>query len=135
MSYLLDTNACIAAPNGSPPVVAERIASAIARGRAVSISSISIFELYYGIAKSVHVDRNRRAVEMLLAPLQILAFDSEDGRIAGDIRGQLERTGKPIGAYDYLIAAQAKRRQLILITANQREFSRVAELRQENWVA
>ena len=133
MSYLLDTNACIAALNGRPRVVAERIASAIAQQGPVSVSTLSVFELWYGIGKSVHVEQNVRALDTLLAPLQLVSFDREAARIAGEIRAHLERAGKPIGPYDYLVAAQAIRHGLTLITANEKEFSRVPGLRWENW--
>jgi len=73
------------------------------------------------------------ALETFLGPLQILPFDAEDGRIAGDIRARLEQSGTPIGPYDYLIAAQAVRHKLTLVTANEKEFSRVDGLRWENW--
>jgi len=132
---LLDTNACIAALNGRPEAVGRRIASAITHRRSVSVSTIGLFELWYGIGKSAQVDRNIRALEAFLGPLQVLAFDLEDGRIAGNIRAELERVGRPIGPYDYLIAAQAIRRELTLITANEKEFSRVSGLRWENWAA
>jgi tRNA(fMet)-specific endonuclease VapC len=130
---LLDTNACIAALNSRPRIVAERIASAIAHRGPVAVSTLSIFELWYGIGKSKHVDRNIHALDAFLRPLQILPFESEDARIAGEIRARLERSGNPIGPYDYLIAAQALRHELSLVTANEIEFSRVAGLRLENW--
>ncbi len=94
---------------------------------------MNIFELWYGIQKSTHVDRNLQALEAFLAPLRILSFDSQDARVAGEIRVQLERAGTPIGPYDLLIAAQALRHDLTLVTANAKEFSRVTGLRWENW--
>ena len=132
---LLDTNACIAALNGRPRLVGERIGAAIVERREVAVSTIGLFELWCGIAKSTHIDRNIRTLETFLDPLKVLAFDSDDGRIAGDIRATLERGGRPIGPYDYLIAAQALRRNLTLVTANEKEFSRVGGLRWENWAA
>jgi tRNA(fMet)-specific endonuclease VapC len=131
---LLDTNACIAALNGRPRIVAERVASAIARRGPVSVSTISVFELWYGIEKSKRRDNNIRALGTFLHPLQILSFDIEDAQVAAGIRARLERAGRPIGPYDCLIAAQAIRHGLILITANEKEFSRVSGLRFENWV-
>ncbi len=94
---------------------------------------ISIFELRFGIAKSDRVAANAQALELFLAPVDILPFEQEDAKIAGNIRAELERVGRPIGPYDYLIAAQAIRHELTLISANEREFSRVAGLRLENW--
>jgi tRNA(fMet)-specific endonuclease VapC len=132
---LLDTNACIAALNGRPRQVGERVAAALVHRRRVSVSTIGLFELWYGVGKSVHVESNTSALEAFLGPLHVLAFDGEDARIAGDIRAELERAGRPIGPYDYLIAAQAIRHGLTLISANEKEFSRVAGLRLENWLA
>jgi tRNA(fMet)-specific endonuclease VapC len=52
---------------------------------------------------------------------------------AGEIRAELERLGTPIGTYDVLIAAQARRRGAVLVTANTLEFARVPGLNRENW--
>ena len=130
---LLDTNACIAALNGRPRQVGERVAAALVHRRRVSLSTIGLFELWYGVRKSVRAESNALALEAFLAPLHVLTFDREDARIAGDIRAGLERNGNPIGPYDYLIAAQALRHDLTLITANQKEFTRVKGLKLENW--
>ena len=133
MSILLDTNACVAAVNRRPLAVRERLDDVTARGTVVAISSVVIFELRYGIAKSKRVADNTGRVDLFLASLQILPFDQDDARIAGNIRVELERLGTPIGPYDYLIAAQALRHGFLLVTANTREFSRVAGLRWEDW--
>jgi tRNA(fMet)-specific endonuclease VapC len=73
--------------------------------------------------------------DVFLTSLNVLPFESEDARIAGEVRIKLERAGTPIGPYDLLIAAQAIRHGLQLITANVREFSRVEGLRWEDWSA
>lgn len=133
MSVLLDTNACIAIFNGHPHIVRQRMESFVARRGSVSLSAIVVFELRYGIAKSEQVERNTRRLELFLTTARVLPFDSDDAHIAGDIRCELERIGQPIGAYDYLIAAQALHHDLTLVTGNVREFSRVKGLRWENW--
>ena len=66
-------------------------------------------------------------------PILLLPFDEEDARIAGSVRAALETSGKPIGAYDVLIAGQALKRQLTLVTANVSEFSRVKGLVWQDW--
>jgi len=63
----------------------------------------------------------------------MLAFEEEDAKIAGKLRAEIEAAGKPIGAYDLLIAAQAMRHELILVTAKAREFGRIKQLRWEDW--
>jgi predicted nucleic acid-binding protein len=60
-------------------------------------------------------------------------FDDEDAREAGTVRAELELVEKPIGAYDVLIAGQARRRGATLVTSNAREFDRVAGLKWEDW--
>lgn len=98
------------------------------------VSSVTSFELWYGVDKSEKPDVNRRLVELLLTgPLEVLNFDEEDSRSAGAIRAALESEGKTIGPFDTLIAGQALRRDLTVVTANVREFSRVQGLRLENW--
>ena len=134
MSYLLDTNACIALMNGAPVAVRSRFEKAIRGDFQIYVSSIVAFELWYGIAKSARVETNTQRLEMLLAsPVMALPFENEDSRVAGSIRATLEAAGRPIGAYDYLIAGQAMARQLTLVTANVSEFSRVKGLSWQDW--
>ena len=75
------------------------------------------------------MEQNTNAVLKILSPFEILDFTSQDAFEYGDIRQQLEAQGKPIGPNDLLIAAQARRHHLILITADTREFSRVKNLK------
>lgn len=89
-------------------------------------------ELAYGVAKSGSA-RNRQALEMFLAPLEILPFDAPAVWAYGELRADLERRGQPIGALDTMIAAHALSLQAVLVTNNTREFSRVAGLQLDNW--
>ncbi len=135
MSYLLDTNACIAIINGRPEPVRARLNKILSRGEDVGVSAIALFELWYGVAKSARLDVNTERLAVFLAPLDTLPFTDEDARVAGEIRAELERAGMPIGAYETLIAGQALQRGLILITANVAEFQRIGGLRWEDWPA
>ena len=95
-----------------------------------------MFELEYGSAKSNRRRENdERLAIFLRAPIPILPFDAEDAREAGDIRAAPAKAGTPIGPYDVLIAAQARRRGATLVTANAREFVRVPGLKAEDWAA
>jgi len=132
---LLDTNVCITVINCRPASVLQRLRAADPRRSLSRVSTISIFELRFGVAKSARIEANAEALEIFLRSIAVLSFDEEDARIAGNIRAELERNGRPIGPYDYLIAAQAIRHNCALITANAKEFSRVAGLRWENWTA
>jgi tRNA(fMet)-specific endonuclease VapC len=134
VNYLLDTNACIALMNGAPAAVRTRFERAVRARSQVCISSVVAFELWYGIAKSVRVEVNTERFQALLSSsILVLQFDNDDARAAGSIQAALEAAGKPIGAYDYLIAGQALARQLTLVTANVSEFSRVKGLSWEDW--
>lgn len=134
MEYLLDTNACIALINRTSGPVRERFSKAVESGEQMWVASVSVYELWYGVAKSVQTEANTLRLKMFLAgPVRVLEFGEEDARCAGEIRHALERTGKPIGTYDLLIAGQALNRKITLVTANAREFGRVKGLVWEDW--
>ena len=127
---LLDTNTCIYIINNRPPEVLEYFRSY--KAGEVGISSIAASELAYGVAKSGSM-KNRKALDMFLAPLQILPFDSECLWFYAEIRASLEKNGLSIGPMDTLIAAQALSIDGTLVTNNLKEFSRVPKLKLENW--
>jgi tRNA(fMet)-specific endonuclease VapC len=130
----LDTNAVIAALKDRASPVRGRMEAAIASGERLAISSIVLFELRYGAAKSTRPERNlQRIADFLAGPIELLAFESADAEEAGDIRAALERVGMPIGPYDILLAGQARRHNALLVTANEREFARVPRLKFEDW--
>jgi tRNA(fMet)-specific endonuclease VapC len=129
----LDTNVAIGLLAGRPRHLAERFEQARLLD-ALALSVVSLFELRYGVAKSRWRRENaERLSSFLRLPISVIGFDAEDAEEAGDIRADLERAGTPIGPYDVLIAAQARRRAAVLVTANQREFARVPGLRIEDW--
>jgi tRNA(fMet)-specific endonuclease VapC len=132
----LDTNAVIAVLNSRTSPVRTRIVAALNQRLALAISSIVLFELRYGAAKSAHPGRNvQRIADFLTGDIEVLPFEPADAEEAGDIRAALERAGAPIGPYDLLIAAQARRRAALLVTANAREFTRIPGLLTEDWAA
>jgi tRNA(fMet)-specific endonuclease VapC len=134
VNYLLDTNACIALINGTPPAIRPRLEWVLKDGASVAVSAVVAFELWYGAAKSARRQANRQRLETFFAgPLELVPFDDEDARAADEVRATLESAGTPIGAYDLLIAGQALRRDATLVTANTAEFSRVNDLRWEDW--
>jgi len=134
VDYLLDTNACIALINGHPPAVRARLQKATAATSHILVSSIAVFELWYGVDKSARHEFNRKRLETFLAgPILVLPFEDADAQFAGSIRAALEAAGKPIGAYDLLMAGQALRHQMTLVTANVAEFSRVKGLKWQDW--
>lgn len=131
MKYLLDTNICIYLIKRKPVRVMKGF-NAHSVGE-IGVSSITVSELWYGVAKSKQRKVNRQALEQFLLPLTVVAFDEDAAEVYGEIRAALERAGQPIGAMDMLIAAQAVSRGVVLVTNNEREFSRVPRLMVENW--
>ena len=133
-TYLIDTNACIALINGSEANVRRRFQRAVARESVILLSSIVAFELWYGVAKSQRREVNTQRLDAFFAgPLEWTLFDEDDARAAGTVRAELEAVGTPIGAYDVLLAGQARRRRATLVTSNAKEFSRVTGLKWADW--
>ncbi len=132
----LDANIVVAAINRRVPQVRAWLLQTLADGTVVGIPAIVLFELRYGIKHSARPRENAANLSSFLT-LNVAPwpFESEDAEEAGNIRAALERAGKPIGPYDVLIAAQARRRGATLVTANEREFARVPGLKTEDWAA
>ena len=131
---LLDTNVAVAVLRDRPPEVRHRLRVALEAGEEVAISSVVLFELRHGAARSANSARNHVRVDAFLAGrIDVVPFTQGDADEAGALRAELEREGRPIGAYDVLIAGQARGRGATLVTHNTREFERVAGLALEDW--
>ena len=132
MKYLLDTNICIYALKNRPPEVLDRLRAVGPSG--VAISVITALELRHGAEKSQNAIEAHRKLDHFLSPISTLAFDEAAALVGAKIRAALQQQGRPIGDFDILIAAQALSLEMILVSNNLREFSRVPGLRYENWV-
>ena len=136
MSYLLDTNAVIALLKNQPPIVRTRLRRVASRGAAIAVSSVVLYELWYGVARSERRRENAERLRVFLSGnITVVPFEEEDAATAGELRATLEGAGTPIGPYDLLIAAQALRSGATLITANVSEFARVHGLDWQDWTA
>ena len=131
MTYLLDTNICVQIIRRRAPHALQRLTQQTIDD--VCVSSLTVAELEYGVAKSSQPAQNQRALEQFLLPLAIVPFDELDAQVYGRVRAALEAQGQPIGAIDTLLAAQALRHTLTLVTNNVREFARVPGLAIEDW--
>jgi len=131
MAYLLDTNACIQAINDGNSSVSKRILSTPASD--IFMCTIVYFELAYGAYKSQRIEQNLAIVDRFFSQFVLLPLDRNSARIAGHIRANLEAKGTPIGSNDLLIAAIALAYNLVLVTHNIREFSRIKDLQYEDW--
>lgn len=129
--YLLDTNACIAALTGRSKKLVHRLRSVATTELAVC--SVVKAELFFGARKSQRVEENLTLLHQFFAPFVSLPFDDKAAEHYGAIRSELASAGRPIGPNDLLIAAIARARDVVLITNNSGEFSRVAGLRSEDW--
>lgn len=128
--FVLDTNTLIYFFKGLGNVAKAFLRSS---PQEIGISTIVIYELNVGIAKSTFPEKRRRQLEDLLRVVQILPFDEECARQAARIRAYLEQKETPIGYYDVLIAATALANGGVLVTHNTNEFSRVPGLQLADW--
>lgn len=131
MKLLLDTNICIYVIKKKPATVLNQFGNFTPAD--VGISSITVFELMYGVYKSQRPRKNLAALNLFLTPLTIVDFDKDDATMCGKVRAELEAKGQLIGPFDLQIAAQALRRNLTLVSNNLREFRRVPHLKSLNW--
>ena len=133
MKLMLDTNICIYIIKQQPVAVLKRFLEYQIGD--IGISSITLSELRYGVAKSTHKEKNTKALDEFITPLEVVSFDEEAAHIYGDIRASLEKAGTPIGAMDMLIAAHAVSLGIPLVTNNTREFVRIPTLNIIDWIA
>ena len=132
MRFMLDTNICIYIIKQKPAAVLDRFRQT--EISEISISSITLSELFYGVSKSSIPEQNLMALTQFAAPLEILPFGGEAAQYYGDLRACLEKQGTPIGSLDMLIAAHALSFSITLVTNNEKAFKRVPNLKIENWV-
>ena len=134
--FFLDANVAIGVMTRRAPHLVARIEVELAIATPLYVSVVVLYELKYGARKSAFPERNLARLDDFLASVSaIVSFDADDAREAGEIRAHLENKGTPIGPYDVLIAAQARRRGAALVTLNRREFDRVPGLIVTDWPA
>jgi tRNA(fMet)-specific endonuclease VapC len=134
MRYVLDSSICIAILRDTAVMSVRRFERAVARHHSILLSSLVLTELWYGVHRSLRPVENAATLKkFLLGPVGLLPFDEQAARIAGEVRAELHRTGKTIGSYDTLIAAQCLCHDVTVVTANVKEFSSVRGLKWEDW--
>lgn len=131
MTYLLDTCVVIDLVKGDPNTIETMKSKSPDQ---VNISTITEFELRYGMALASKLkSKSKSIVEAMLSEINILNFEAKEAAKAAEIRNQLRTLGTPISPYDFLIAATSLANDLILVTSNEKEFTRIEELKIENW--
>ena len=131
MRYMLDTNICIYAIKRKPKQVFIKLQEH--EPEEICISSVTYAELVHGVEKSKAIEKNRVALALLLANIEIMNFDSLAAESYGKVRADLEKRGTPIGPLDMMIAGHAKSLGYTIVTNNIKEFKRVKDLKLENW--
>jgi tRNA(fMet)-specific endonuclease VapC len=133
MKLMLDTNICIAIIKQKPKDILQKF-SAYQVGD-ICISSVTLAELRYGVAKSQYQERNQAALDEFILPLEVVDFDEPAASYYGTLRASLEKKGTPIGALDMMIAAHALSLNVNLVTNNTKEFNRVTGLKLLDWLS
>ena len=131
MKLLLDTNICIYIIKQKPASVLQRFLEYQIGD--IGISTITLAELRYGVAKSAYREKNSKALNEFIIPLEVVSYDESAAQAYGDIRASLEKAGMPIGSMDMLIAAHAVSLGIPLVTNNTREFLRIPSLNLIDW--
>ena len=132
MKFLLDTNICIALMRGHTKAV-RRLADC-APGEC-AVSTVTVYELFTGVAKSREPEREHGKVQRLLSLMRIVGFDNAAAECAATVRALLEKEGNVCGPYDLLLAGHALALALPLVTHNVREFARVRALQVDDRLA
>ena len=130
MKYLLDTNTFIYFFKGLGNVKERLLAC---QPSEIVLSSVVYYELQVGILKSTSPQKRIAQLAILKNQVSWVDFDEKSAEATAQIRVELERMGKPIGAYDVQIAGMAMANDLILVTHNTGEFGRVSGLKLEDW--
>jgi tRNA(fMet)-specific endonuclease VapC len=131
MKVMLDTNICIALIKQKPAHVVKKFDDF--QVGEICISTVTLAELRYGVAKSQYQEKNQAALDDFILPLEIAEFDESAANYYGALRASLETKGTPIGAMDLMIGAHALSQNLTIVTNNVREFNRIPKLVVVDW--
>jgi tRNA(fMet)-specific endonuclease VapC len=132
MMYMLDTNICIYIINKKPEAYIAKLES-LDKGNQLSISSIVLAELQYGVSNSQKKKQNQINLDAFLTKLNIVPYCEQAAFYYGEIRSTLQKQGNMIGHYDLLIASHAIAEDATLVTNNASDFIRVKDLVIDEW--
>jgi len=130
--YMLDTDMCSYIIREHPVSVHQRFQKLTMEQVCISVGTYA--ELVYGVERSSSRRVNRPVIEDFVRHLDVVEWDTDAADQYGMIRAELEANGNPIGAMDMMIAAHAKSMKAVLVTNNQKHFTKVKGLKVENWI-
>jgi tRNA(fMet)-specific endonuclease VapC len=132
MMYFLDTNICIYLLKGTFPSMRKKMLAT--KPDDIKIASIVYGELLAGAKASGEPEKSLEAVMAFVSQFEIIPLDISGAEAYGRIRSELLATGLKCGANDMVIAATALSRNGVIITNNEKDFSRFTGIQTENWV-
>ena len=132
--YLLDTNICIYIIKHQPEIVRQHFEKHLPH-RNILISVITLGELRFGAEKSQHKEKALKVIDELTSMIQVVELDENVAHHYAEIRQNLASKGQIIGANDLWLAAHARANHWVMVTNNEKEFTRVDGLKVENWVS
>lgn len=132
MKLMLDTNICIALIKRKPKEILDRFS--LYQVGDICISSVTLAELRYGVAKSLFQEKNQAALDEFIMSLEVVSFDENAALVYGNLRAMLEKQGTPIGSLDTMIGAHALSLNLTIVTNNTKEFNRIPDLKVVDWL-
>lgn len=133
LDYVLDTNICIYIARQKPPEVLKKFTTL--KVGSVGMSMITYGELLFGTKRSNNAEKAKNLLDELVTFIPVLPMDLSVADHYSDIRAELSMSGNIIGCNDLWIAAHVRAIGKCLVTNNEKEFTRVSNLRVENWVS
>lgn len=131
MNYLLDTNTCIYWLKGNEDIEEKAWKVGLSK---ISISFVTLSELYYGAYKSRRVEQNLANIGILKSKLSLMDSNASICDVFGKLKAMLEKDGEIIDDADLFIAACAVDINATLVTNNEKHFKRIKELKVQNWI-
>lgn len=129
--YFLDTNICIYYLNGTVPSVRDNLLST--PPHEIKIPVIVHSELWYGVQKSQHKEKNKLKLQRFLDPFDVVSYTPDFSETYAELRFASVSSGNIVGPNDLLIASIVVANNGTLVTRNTNEFSRIPQLKLKEW--
>ena len=128
--YLLDTDIVVFFLRNKKNI-AEHLA--LLSPNDIFVSEVTVAELEYGNRCSGRYEDNKWMVDRFLSSVNIVPF-SDAIHLYAEERYRLRMLGQSIEDFDLLIGCTAVSDNLIMVTNNAKHYSRIKDIRIENWI-